>query len=57
MYYLSKDLPRTFTVTLILVVQRIILVGGFGSSAYLNKALTEWCLENGNIKLLCPEDP
>lgn len=57
MYYLSRDLPRTFAAMLILVVQRIILVGGFGSSAYLNKALTEWCLENGNIKLLCPEEP
>jgi tRNA A37 threonylcarbamoyltransferase TsaD len=38
-------------------IQRIILVGGFGESAYLNKVLAEWCQENGNIALMCPEHP
>ena len=38
-------------------IQRIILVGGFSESPYLNKALAEWCKVNGNIKLMCPEHP
>ncbi|KAH8650615.1 Hsp70 family protein-like protein [Tricladium varicosporioides] len=38
-------------------IDRIILVGGFGESPYLNKALAEWCKANGNIKLMRPEHP
>lgn len=38
-------------------IQRIILVGGFAESPYLNKALAEWCQHNGKITLMCPEHP
>ncbi|RFU34080.1 hypothetical protein B7463_g2225, partial [Scytalidium lignicola] len=38
-------------------IDRIILVGGFGESSYLNQALTDWCRGNGGITLLCPEHP
>ena len=38
-------------------IQRIILVGGFGESPYLNKALAKWCNANGGMKLMCPEQP
>ncbi|KAL3421237.1 hsp70 protein [Phlyctema vagabunda] len=38
-------------------IDRIILVGGFGESPYLNKTLTEWCKVNGNIQLMRPEHP
>ncbi|TAQ85429.1 hypothetical protein B7494_g6250 [Chlorociboria aeruginascens] len=38
-------------------IDRIILVGGFGESAYLNQKLGQWCLENGKITLICPEHP
>lgn len=37
--------------------QRIVLVGGFGESPYLNKVLKEWCLQHGEITLMCPEHP
>lgn len=37
--------------------QRIILVGGFAESPYLNNALEEWCWQNGDITLICPEYP
>jgi hypothetical protein len=46
-----NDQILTFT------IQRIILVGGFGESPYLNKALAVWCKVNGNIKLMRPEHP
>lgn len=38
-------------------IQRIILVGGFAESPYLNKALAKWCHNNGKITLMCPEHP
>jgi hypothetical protein len=37
--------------------QRIILVGGFAESPYLNNALEDWCWKNGDITLICPEYP
>lgn len=37
-------------------LDRIILVGGFGESPYLNQRLSAWCKSNGNIRLLCPEN-
>lgn len=46
-----NDQILTFT------IQRIILVGGFGESPYLYKALAKWCKVNGNIKLMRPEHP
>ncbi|KAH6672241.1 Hsp70 family protein-like protein [Halenospora varia] len=39
------------------VIDRIILVGGFGESPYLNKVLAKWCQDNGQITLVCPEHP
>ncbi|KAF4634009.1 hypothetical protein G7Y89_g4107 [Cudoniella acicularis] len=39
------------------MIDRIILVGGFGESPYLNKALADWCRRNGNMTLICPEHP
>lgn len=36
-------------------MQRIILVGGFGDSGYLNKAFANLCKDNGGIRLMCPE--
>jgi hypothetical protein len=36
--------------------QTLILVGGFGDSAYLNQVLYGWC-KKASIKLLCPENP
>ncbi|KAH9223806.1 Hsp70 family protein-like protein [Leptodontidium sp. 2 PMI_412] len=39
------------------VIDRIVLVGGFGESPYLNKVLKEWCLQHGEITLMCPEHP
>ncbi|TVY34708.1 Chaperone protein DnaK [Lachnellula subtilissima] len=38
-------------------IDRIILVGGFAESPYLNNALEDWCWQNGDITLLCPEYP
>ncbi|KAF7946500.1 hypothetical protein EAE96_009497 [Botrytis aclada] len=38
-------------------INRIILVGGFGESPYLNKKLKEWCRKNGNMTLICPLHP
>ncbi|KAF7932504.1 uncharacterized protein EAE98_003803 [Botrytis deweyae] len=38
-------------------INRIILVGGFGESPYLNKKLKAWCKRNGNINLMCPLHP
>ncbi|KAK0103678.1 hypothetical protein ONS95_005688 [Cadophora gregata] len=38
-------------------IDRIVLVGGFGESPYLNKVLKEWCQQHGKITLLCPEHP
>jgi hypothetical protein len=35
-------------------LNRIILVGGFGDSPFLNKILKSWCVER-DIKLMCPE--
>jgi tRNA A37 threonylcarbamoyltransferase TsaD len=37
--------------------KRIILVGGFGDSPYLNRELTNWCKDNGSIQLVCPDHP
>ncbi|KAG4415113.1 hypothetical protein IFR04_011750 [Cadophora malorum] len=39
------------------VIDRIVLVGGFGESPYLNKVLKEWCSQHGGITLMCPEHP
>ncbi|OBT74407.1 hypothetical protein VF21_06831 [Pseudogymnoascus sp. 05NY08] len=38
-------------------IDRIILVGGFGESSYLNQALADWCRKNGGVSLVCPEHP
>ncbi|KAF8853277.1 Hsp70 family protein-like protein [Acephala macrosclerotiorum] len=38
-------------------INRIILVGGFGGSPYLQSELTGWCKAHGDIMLLCPKDP
>ncbi|KAH8766958.1 Hsp70 family protein-like protein [Hyaloscypha sp. PMI_1271] len=38
-------------------INRIILIGGFGASSYLNKALALWCGKNGGITLICPLHP
>ncbi|KAM0129318.1 hypothetical protein ACHAP3_007821 [Botrytis cinerea] len=38
-------------------INRIILVGGFGESLYLNTKLKSWCKRNGNITLICPLHP
>lgn len=38
-------------------INRLILVGGFGESSYLNKKLKTWCKRNGNITLICPLHP
>ncbi|TGO11634.1 hypothetical protein BTUL_0105g00240 [Botrytis tulipae] len=38
-------------------INRIILVGGFGESPYLNTKLKAWCKRNGNITLICPLHP
>jgi molecular chaperone DnaK (HSP70) len=38
-------------------IDRVILVGGFGDSPYLNQVLRKWCQANGNIRLMCPEHP
>ncbi|EOD52620.1 putative hsp70 family protein [Neofusicoccum parvum UCRNP2] len=35
------------------LIHRIILVGGFGDSQYLNIRMKEWCMSQG-IKLTCP---
>ncbi|KAK7514991.1 hypothetical protein IWZ03DRAFT_443731 [Phyllosticta citriasiana] len=36
-------------------ISRIILVGGFGNSDYLNERMAAWCAQlGGNIKLTCP---
>lgn len=36
-------------------INRIILVGGFGNSDYLNERLSIWCRQlSGNVKLTCP---
>lgn len=35
-------------------IGRIILVGGFGDSEYLNEKMETWCRVMGNIKLTCP---
>ncbi|KAH8705851.1 hypothetical protein BGW36DRAFT_354243 [Talaromyces proteolyticus] len=38
-------------------ILKIILVGGFGDSPYLNNELALWAKSQGNIELLCPENP
>ncbi|KAF7905182.1 uncharacterized protein EAF01_005703 [Botrytis porri] len=38
-------------------INRIILVGGFAESPYLNKKLKAWCKRNGNMTLICPLHP
>ncbi|RDW94974.1 hypothetical protein BP5796_00737 [Coleophoma crateriformis] len=38
-------------------IDRIIPVGGFGESAFLYGELQKWCLTNGNIKLMRPDNP
>ncbi|KAE9364639.1 Hsp70 family protein-like protein [Stipitochalara longipes BDJ] len=38
-------------------IDRIILVGGFGSSPYLFNVLEEWCEQKGGITLMKPEHP
>ncbi|KAL1615733.1 hypothetical protein SLS54_008863 [Diplodia seriata] len=37
-------------------IDRIILVGGFGDSDYLNERMRIWCMQNGSftMKLICP---
>ncbi|KKY15950.1 putative hsp70-like protein [Diplodia seriata] len=35
-------------------IDRVILVGGFGDSDYLNECMQIWCMQNGSIKLTCP---
>lgn len=36
-------------------ISRIILVGGFGDSDYLNERIAIWCSQHpGNIRLTCP---
>ncbi|KAK0647227.1 Chaperone protein DnaK [Lasiodiplodia hormozganensis] len=37
-------------------IGRIILVGGFGDSDYLNERMRIWCMQNGSstMKLICP---
>ncbi|KAF4536091.1 Heat shock protein HSP73 [Lasiodiplodia theobromae] len=35
-------------------IDRVILVGGFGDSDYLNECMRIWCMQNGPIKLTCP---
>lgn len=35
-------------------IDRIILVGGFGDSDYLNECMRIWCMQDGSIKLTCP---
>ncbi|KAH7135278.1 hypothetical protein B0J11DRAFT_156863 [Dendryphion nanum] len=37
-------------------INRVVLVGGFGDSLYLNKRVREWCQAN-SITLTCPEHP
>ncbi|KAH8804545.1 Hsp70 family protein-like protein [Xylogone sp. PMI_703] len=50
--------PEESTIKILMSTKkRIILVGGFGESAYLNKALSEWCQLKGDITLMCPENP
>jgi len=39
------------------VIQKVILVGGFGESKYLNDQLRTWCNSNGKIRLICPPNP
>ncbi|CZR67409.1 related to hsp70 protein [Phialocephala subalpina] len=38
-------------------IDRVILVGGFAESPYLNNVLEDWCWQNGDITLICPEYP
>ncbi|KAL1641388.1 hypothetical protein SLS58_006089 [Diplodia intermedia] len=35
-------------------INRVIMVGGFGDSDYLNECMQIWCMQNGSIKLTCP---
>ncbi|KAF2812375.1 actin-like ATPase domain-containing protein [Mytilinidion resinicola] len=38
-------------------INRVILVGGFGDSPYLNTKVRAWCNSRGSVRLLCPEHP
>ncbi|KAJ5673177.1 hypothetical protein N7507_002304 [Penicillium longicatenatum] len=38
-------------------INKIVLVGGFGDSPYLNTTLRAWCQRRGGISLFCPENP
>ncbi|KAF1983181.1 actin-like ATPase domain-containing protein [Aulographum hederae CBS 113979] len=38
-------------------INTIILVGGFGDSAYLNDSVRLWCRAHAGIRLICPESP
>lgn len=38
-------------------INRVILVGGFGDSPYLNTVIRAWCSRQGDVRLLCPEHP
>ncbi|KAI9675985.1 MAG: hypothetical protein M1822_008371 [Bathelium mastoideum] len=39
------------------IIQRLILVGGFGDSPHLNNTLRKWCDRQEKLRLLCPEHP
>ncbi|KAF2131051.1 hsp70-like protein [Dothidotthia symphoricarpi CBS 119687] len=38
------------------IINRVVLVGGFGDSPYLNTQVRKWC-QTKDIRLTCPEDP
>ena len=38
-------------------INKIVLVGGFGDSRYLNDEIRAWSSTQGGIKVLCPENP
>lgn len=42
---------------LLMMKQRLVLVGGFGESTYLYARLRDWCRANGGIQPFCPEYP
>lgn len=37
-------------------IQRLVLIGGFGDSAYLFNRIKQWCTDFG-IRVVCPKDP
>jgi molecular chaperone DnaK (HSP70) len=41
----------------IMLLQTIILVGGFGDSQHLHDCLSQWCAQNGGLRLICPPNP